>query len=163
MNDITTYLRSLIAELAGSAVPLPPDTEPEIAKLNKLWQLLYAQLGRESRYNMHIMQDHALDEAVRVLESETDVLTFIHKQPLPVSVLFECEVDAQYLWRIASRYPAFQKKLMALKTKHQLLEEVYRHIKVAKLKAICEEALGDVAYLQALIGLLELALSEVHG
>ena len=109
MNDITTYLSPLITDLAGSAAPLPPDTEPEIAKLNKLKQLLYAQLGRESRYNMHIMQDHALDEPVRVLELETDVLTFIHKQPLPVSVLFECEVDEQYLWRIASRYPAFQK------------------------------------------------------
>ena len=94
LNDITTYLSPLVAELAGSAAPLPPDTEPEIAKLNKLRQLLYAQLGRESRYNMHIMQDHALDEPVRVLELETDVLTFIHKQPLPVSVLFECEVDA---------------------------------------------------------------------
>ena len=69
----------------------------------------------------------------------------------------------QYLWRIASRYPAFHKKLLELKTKHQLLEEAYRHIKVAKLKAICEEPLGDVAYVQALIGLLELALSEVHG
>ena len=112
---------------------------------------------------MHIMQDHALDEPVRVLELETDVLTFIHKQALPVSVLFECEVDAQYLWRIASRYPAFHKKLLELKTKHQLLEEAYRHIKVAKLKAICEEPLGDVAYVQALIGLLELAVSEVHG
>ena len=163
MSDITTYLSPLVAELAGSAAPLPPDTEPEIAKLNKLRQLLSAQLGRESRYNMHIMQDHALDEPVRVLELETDVLTFIHKQPLPVSVLFECEVDEQYLWRIASRYPAFQKKLLELKTKHQLLEEAYRHIKVAKLKAICEDPLGDVAYVKALIGLLELALSEVHG
>ena len=67
MNDITTYLSPLITDLAGSAAPLPPDTEPEIAKLNKLKQLLYAQLGRESRYNMHIMQDHALDEPVRVL------------------------------------------------------------------------------------------------
>jgi len=34
---------------------------------------------------------------------------------------------------------------------------------VAKLKAICEDPLGDVAYVKALIGLLELALSEVHG
>ena len=55
-----------------------------------------------------------------------------------------------------------KKKLLELKTKHQLLEEAYRHIKVAKLKAICEDPLGDVAYVQALIGLLELALSEVH-
>jgi len=54
------------------------------------------------------------------------------------------------------------KKLLELKTKHQLLEEAYRDIKVAKLKAICEDPLGDVAYVQALIGLLELALSEVH-
>jgi hypothetical protein len=52
---------------------------------------------------------------------------------------------------------------LELKTKHQLLEEAYRHIKVAKLKAICEDPLGDVAYVQALIGLLELAVSEVHG
>ena len=52
---------------------------------------------------------------------------------------------------------------MVLKTKDQLLEEASRHNKVAKLKAICEEPLGDIAYLQALIGLLELALSEVHG
>ena len=163
MNDITTYLSPLIADLAGSAAPFPPDTEPEIAKLNKLRQLLYAQLGREIRYNMHIMQDHELDEPVRVLELETDVLIFVHKQALPVSVLFECEVDEQYLWRIASRYPAFHKKLLELKTKHQLLEEAYRHIKVAKLKAICEDPLGDVAYVQALIGLLELAVSEVHG
>ena len=62
----------------------------------------------------------------------------------------------------ASRYPASQKQLIALKTKHQLLEEAYRHNKVAKLKAICEDPLGDVAYVKALIGLLELALSEVH-
>ena len=63
----------------------------------------------------------------------------------------------------ASRHPPFPKKLMVLKTKDQLLEEASRHNKVAKLKAICEEPLGDIAYLQALIGLLELALSEVHG
>ena len=112
---------------------------------------------------MHIMQDRELDVPVRILELETDVLTFIHKQALPVPVLFECEVDAQQLWRIASRYPAFYKRLLDIKTKHQLLEEAYRYIKVAKLKAVCEDPLGDVAYVQALIEFLELALSDVGG
>ena len=163
LNDITTYLSPLVAELAASAAPLPPKSDPEIVKLNKLRQLLYAQLGRESRYNMHVMQDHELDVPVRILELETDVLAFIHKQALPVPVLFECEVDAQHLWRIASRYPTFHKRLLDIKTKHQLLEEAYRYIKVAKLKAVCEDPLGDVAYVQALIELLELALSDVHG
>ena len=112
---------------------------------------------------MHIMQDRELDVPVRILELETDVLAFIHKQALPVPVLFECEVDAQHLWRIASRYPTFHKRLLDIKTKHQLLEEAYRYIKVAKLKAVCEDPLGDVAYVQALIELLELTLSDVGG
>lgn len=163
MNDITTYLGPLVADLVVNTAPLPPETEPEIAKLNRLRRLLDAQLGRETRYNMHIMQDHELDKPVRVLELETEALSFIHKQALPLSVLFECEIDAQHLWRIASRYPAFHNKLLDIKTKHQLLEEAYRHIKVAKLKALCEEPLDDIEYLQALVALLGLALSDVFG
>lgn len=139
---IGDFVKSLVSK---GVTKLEGEKEIETLRL-----LLRERVRREARFNREVMDDAKLDLSVRIKNFRTDALDYVCGQPIPIAIIFNRELDKDWLLFLAGESAKHRMHFAGFKTEAHLIDRLLHRAKLAQLRVREGVSPGDVSYLKKL-------------